>query len=62
MSTAFHPETDSQTEQVNPTIEAFLRAFVNLEMSNWVQLLPMAQFAYNNSQTTATGDSPFYVN
>jgi hypothetical protein len=62
MLTAFHPETDGQTERVNQTIEAFLRAFVNLEMSNWVELLPMAEFTYNNSQTTATGHSPFYTN
>jgi hypothetical protein len=62
MSTAFHPETDGQTERVNQTIEAFLRAFVNLEMSDWVELVPMAEFAYNNSRTTATGHSPFYAN
>jgi hypothetical protein len=62
MSTTFHPETDGQTKSVNQTIEAFLRAFVNLEMSNWVELLPMAEFAYNNNRTTATGHSPFYAN
>jgi hypothetical protein len=62
MLPACHPEADGQTERVNQTIEAFLRAFVNLEMSNWVELLPMAEFTYNNSQTTATGDSPFYTN
>jgi hypothetical protein len=34
MSTGFPPETNGQTETVNQTIEAFLRAFVNLEMSD----------------------------
>jgi hypothetical protein len=62
MSMRFHPETDGQTERVNQTIEAFLRAFINLELSNWVELVPMAEFAYNNSRTTATGHSPFYAN
>jgi transposase InsO family protein len=62
MSTAFHPQTDGQTERVNQTIEAYLRAFVNHEQDNWVSLLPMAEFAYNNSTTTATGLSPFYAN
>jgi transposase InsO family protein len=62
MSTAFHPQTDGQTERVNQTIEAYLRPFVNKEMTNWVELLPMAEHAYNNSVTTATGLTPFYAN
>jgi hypothetical protein len=62
MSTAFHPQTDGQTERLNQTIEAYLRTFVNHEQDDWVNLLPMAEFAYNNSATTATGLSPFYAN
>jgi hypothetical protein len=62
MSTAFHPQTDGQTERLNQTIEAYLRSFVNHEQNDWVSLLPMAEFAYNNSVTTATGISPFYAN
>jgi hypothetical protein len=31
-------------------------------MDDWVELLPMAEFAYNNSQKTTTGYSPFYAN
>ena len=62
MSTAFHPQTDGQTERLNQTIEAYLRSFVNHEQDDWVNLLPMAEFAYNNSVTTATGMSPFYAN
>jgi len=48
MSTAFHPQTDGQTERLNQTIEAYLRAFVAKEQNNWVALLPMAEFVYNN--------------
>jgi transposase InsO family protein len=62
MSTSFHPQTDGQTQRINQTIEAYLRSFINYEMDNWVELLPMAEFAYNNSITQATGMSPFYAN
>jgi hypothetical protein len=62
MSTAFHPQTDGQMERLNQTIEAYLRSFVNHEMDDWVDLLPMAEFAYNNSVTGTTGLSPFYAN
>jgi len=62
MSTAFHPQTDGQTERLNQTIESYLRTFVGQEQDNWVRLLPMAEFAYNNSVTTGNGISPFYPN
>jgi len=62
MSTAFHPQTDGQTERLNQTIEAYLRAFVNTEQDDWRRLLPMAEFAYNNSATAGNGMSPFYAN
>jgi hypothetical protein len=62
MSTVFHPQTDGQTEWLNQTIEAYLRSFVNHEMDDWVDLLPMAEFAYNNSVTSAMGLSLFYAN
>jgi len=52
MSTAFHPQTDGQTERLNQTIKIYLRAFVDKEQDDWVRLLPMAEFAYNNSITT----------
>jgi len=62
MSTAFHPQTDGQTEQHNQTIETYLRAFVSQEQEDWVCLLPMAEFAFNNSTTAGNGMSPFYAN
>jgi len=62
MSTAFHPQTDRQTEWRNQTIEAYLRAFICREQEDWVHLVPMAEFAYNNSTTTGNGMSPFYAN
>jgi len=62
MSTAFHTQTDGQTERLNQTIESYLRAFVGQEQDDWVRLLPMAEFSYNNSVTTGNGISPFYAN
>ena len=62
LSTAFHPETDGQTERVNQSLEQYLRSFCNYDQDNWSQLLPMAEFAYNNSITSATGMSPFFAN
>jgi hypothetical protein len=62
MSTTFHPQTDGQTERLNQTIEGYLRSFVNLQQNDWVELLPLAEFAYNNSMTMAHGMTPFYAN
>ena len=38
LSTAFHPQTDSQTERQNHSMEAYLRAFVNFEQNDWAKL------------------------
>ncbi|KAL0934971.1 reverse transcriptase domain protein [Colletotrichum truncatum] len=62
MSTAFHPQTDSQTERINQIMETYLRCYVNYQQNNWVQLLPMAQFAYNSAVGESTKESPFYLN
>jgi hypothetical protein len=43
-------------------IEAYLWSFINYEMDNWVRLLPIAKFAYNNLVIQATGISPFFAN
>ena len=51
-----------QTERVNQTLEQYLRSFCNYDQDDWAELLPMAEYAYNNSVTSATGISPFYAN
>src|SRR5512140_669450 len=58
-STAFHPQTDGQTERVNQVLEQYLRAFVNWEQDNWVELLPFAEYCYNNTEHSATKKTPF---
>jgi hypothetical protein len=62
LSTAFHPETDGQTERTNRTLKQYLRTYVNYRQDNWVSLLPMAQIAYNNKVSEATGKTPFFAN
>ena len=61
LSTAFHPQTDGQTERQNQTLETYLKIFVNDQQDNWASLLPLAEFAYNNSKHSATGMSPFTI-
>ena len=43
-------------------MEAYLRAFVNWEQNDWARLLPIAEFAYNNSKNASTGHTPFELN
>ena len=62
MSTAYHPQTDRQTERANQTMEAYLRHYVNQRQDNWVSLLPMAQLAYNNKRSETTKLTPFFAN
>jgi hypothetical protein len=62
LSTAFHPQTDGQTERVNAILEQYLRCYCTYNQDNWVSLLPLAEFAYNNSKSTTTGVTPFMMN
>ena len=61
-STAFHPQTDGQTERLNSTLEQYLRNYVSHRQDNWSTLLDVAEFAYNNRRSTSTGLSPFEAN
>jgi hypothetical protein len=58
-SSAYHPQTDGQTERMNPEIEQFLRAYARMYQKDWVKWLPMAEFSYNNTVHSATGTSLF---
>src|SRR5215218_9377362 len=62
MSTAFHPQTDGQTERANRTLEDMLHAFVSYRQNDWDQYLSTAEFACNNTPNASTGMSPFHVN
>jgi hypothetical protein len=60
-STAFHPCTDGLSERTNQTVEQMLRGFVNARQDNWVKLLPVVEFAYNDRLHASTGTTPFYL-
>ncbi|HWN07996.1 MAG TPA: reverse transcriptase domain-containing protein [Pyrinomonadaceae bacterium] len=60
-STAYHPQTDGQTERVNQELEQYLRLFVGERQDNWSALLPLAEFAYNNHVHTSTQQTPFLL-
>jgi hypothetical protein len=62
MSTAYHPQTDGQTERTNQTLEQYLRCFLNYQQDDWHELLPLCEFAYNNSIHSATQTTPFLAN
>jgi hypothetical protein len=62
LSTAYHPETDGQTERLNQILEQYLRIYVDYLQDDWNSLLPLAEFAYNNATHSATGVTPFFAN
>ncbi|MBW0462885.1 hypothetical protein O181_002600 [Austropuccinia psidii MF-1] len=59
LSTAFHPETDGQTERVNQILKQYLWMYVRYHQDYWHTWLPLAEFAYNNSEHSSTKQSPF---
>ena len=61
-STAFRPQTDGQTERINQTLEHHLCQYCNYKQNDWYEMLPLAEYRFNNSVTTATQMSPFYEN
>ena len=62
MSTVYHPQTDSQTEQANQVLETYLQHYINQTHSNWVQLLLVAQLAINWHRSDSTKESLFFAN
>ena len=61
LSTAFHPQTDGQTERQNQTLEHYLRVYCYEQQNDWAELLPVAEFAYMQSKHKTLGCSPFYA-
>ncbi|GJP61792.1 hypothetical protein CLOP_g18920 [Closterium sp. NIES-67] len=60
-SSAYHPQTDGQTERVNQTMEQLIRTTCT-DPSTWEQSLPLLEFAYNNATSATTNQSPFFLN
>ena len=62
LSTAFHLQTDEQTEQINQELKQYLWFFVDHQQKNWLEWLASAEFVVNNKIYTATKVLPFMVN
>ena len=60
-STAYHPQTDGQTERVNRTLEDMLRHWCSPDQDDWDQYLKLAEFACNNAFHTSVGETPFML-
>src|SRR6266581_7454126 len=60
-STAYHPQTDRQTERVNQELEQYLQIFVRERQDDWHALLPLAEFSYNNYIHSSTQQTPFLL-
>jgi len=61
-TSSYHLEGDGQTERSNQTLEQYLQIYCNYQQDNWADLLPLAEFAYNNAPSATTGVSPFFAN
>lgn len=58
-SSAYHPQTDEQSEVTNRILETFLRCFTSDSPQKWVNFLPLAKFWYNSSYQSAIKCTPF---
>jgi transposase InsO family protein len=62
LSTIYHPQTNGQIERVNQILKQYLRCIVNYQQDDWTNLLPLAEFAYNNTLHSSTKQTPFFSN
>ena len=59
ISTAYHPQTDGQSERTNQRLEQYLRIFIDYHQQNWASLLPLAQYTLNAWPNATTKKAPF---
>ena len=61
LSTAYHPQTDGQTERINRDLQQYLRIFTSEKQNEWASWLPLAQFSYDAKKQLSTEKSLFEV-
>ena len=61
-STAYHPQTNGLTERTNQTLEMYLHAYCFYQQDDWVDYLPVTEFAFDNGENTFTKQTLFYTN
>jgi hypothetical protein len=59
ISTAYHPQTDSQSERTNQSLETYLRLYCDTQQHEWAKLLPMVQYVRNSWPSSTTKQIPF---
>jgi hypothetical protein len=59
LSTAYHPQTDGQSERTNQWLEQYLRIFGNYSQNDWANWLPLAQYIHNSWMNETTKQTPF---
>ena len=59
MSSAYHPQTDGQSERVIQSLEDLLRTCILYHLGSWDEVLPLVEFTYNNSYQTSIGMAPY---
>jgi hypothetical protein len=62
MSTAFYPQTNGLVERTNEVVEAALRHYISVNMSDRDDMLPLVEFAMNSSYHEALRSTPFRMN
>lgn len=60
-TTAYHPQTDGQTERVNQVLEDMIRMYVMDQPSKWEEYLHLVEFSYNNNYQASAKMSPFEI-
>jgi chromodomain-containing protein/integrase-like protein len=61
LSTAYHQQTDGQTERKIQELRAYFRHYLDYEQRNWVELTPLAQYALNDATNATTGETPNFI-
>jgi len=61
-TSGYHPEGDGQTKCMNQTLKQYFCVYCNYQQDNWSKLLPLMEFAYNNTPSATTGIFPFFTN
>jgi len=59
LSTAYHPQTDGESERVNQELETYFHIFCQGQPTRWANLLPMAEFLHNSATHSVTNQTPF---
>ena len=59
LSTAYHPQTNGESEQVNQEVENYLRFYCSRKPQEWSNYLPLAEFAHNVKEHSTTQKTPF---